>query len=202
MRIERLEPSKHKQERILVFLEGIRDPLRITTSELLHFDLHAGMDLPEALVVQLKQCAGASDAKARGAEIVGRQMLSKRDLTSRLMKRGATQQDAADAADWLEELGAVDDPAFAALLARHYGTQGYGRKRVEQELYRRGIDKALWDDAMAELPPAEESIRSFWAKKSRTGDEKERKRLTDALLRRGFSWQEIRSVLRDLPGDD
>jgi regulatory protein len=202
MKIERLTPSKHKQERILVFLEGVSDPLWITTSELLRFDLHAGMDLPEPLVVQLKKSAGASDAKARGAEMAGRQMLSKHDLKARLVKRGATQQDACDAADWLEELGAVDDPAFAALLARHYGTQGYGRKRVEQELYRRGIPRSLWEAAMAELPPADECIRAFLKKKIRTGDDKERKRLSDALLRRGFSWQEIRSVLRDLPEED
>lgn len=185
-----------------MFLEGVKDPLRITTTELLHFDLHAGMDLPDAVVLQLKKCAGLSDAKARGAEITGRQMLSKRDLKARLMKRGAAENDADAAADWLEELGAVDDDAFAALLARHYGAMGYGRKRVEQELYRRGIAKELWDGALTELPPSEESIRAFLQKKTRTGDEKERKRLTDALLRRGFSWQEIRAVLRELPEAD
>ena len=36
MRIERIEKSKHKQERVLVFLEG-GDLLRITGAELLRF---------------------------------------------------------------------------------------------------------------------------------------------------------------------
>ena len=45
MRIDRIEKSKHKQERVLVFLEE-GDLLRITGAELLHFGLYQGMDLP------------------------------------------------------------------------------------------------------------------------------------------------------------
>ena len=51
MRIERIEKSKHKQERVLVFLEG-GDLLRITGAELLRFGLYKGMDLPPELVVE------------------------------------------------------------------------------------------------------------------------------------------------------
>ena len=53
MRIERIEKSKHKQERVLVFLEG-GDLLRITGAELLRFGLYKGMDLPPALVIELQ----------------------------------------------------------------------------------------------------------------------------------------------------
>ena len=45
MRIEKIEKSKHKQERILVYLEG-ESPLRLTGDALLRFGLQAGMDLP------------------------------------------------------------------------------------------------------------------------------------------------------------
>ena len=44
MRIERVEPSKHKKNRILVFLEG-GQLLKITENELLHHDLRPGADL-------------------------------------------------------------------------------------------------------------------------------------------------------------
>ena len=53
MRIERIEKSKHKQERVLVFLEG-GDLLRITGVELLRFGLHKDMELPEELVEELR----------------------------------------------------------------------------------------------------------------------------------------------------
>ena len=44
-----MEPSKHKKNRILVFLEG-GQLLKITENELLHHDLRPGADLSEKTV--------------------------------------------------------------------------------------------------------------------------------------------------------
>ena len=65
MRIERIEKSKHKQERVLVFLEG--GLLRITGVELLRFGLHKDMELPEELVEELRRSAERSETSARRA---------------------------------------------------------------------------------------------------------------------------------------
>lgn len=198
MKIEKIEPSKHKQGRVLVFLEE-GTLLRITEQELLRFDLRPGMDLSAADVVQLKKSGGASEARTKGAEMIGRQMLSKKELTGRLVKKGAEEKDARDAADWLEDLGAVNDAAYAAALARRCAAGGYGRLRLREELRRRGVPEALWDQAFALLPPVEEAVAVFVAKKYRGGsDPKAMKRLSESLMRRGFTWQEIRPVLRRL----
>ena len=50
MKIEKIERSKHKQERVLVYLEG-GDLLRITESELLRFGLCIGLDIDDRTVV-------------------------------------------------------------------------------------------------------------------------------------------------------
>ena len=49
MRIERVEPSKHKKNRILVFLEG-GQLLKITENELLRYDLRPDGELTEELL--------------------------------------------------------------------------------------------------------------------------------------------------------
>ena len=138
MRIERIEKSKHKQERVLVFLEG-GDLLRITGVELLRFGLHKDMELPEELVEELRRSAERSETKARAARLASSRMLSKKELSDRLVKKGTERGEAEELADWLEDLGAVDDAAYAGVIARHYGTMGYGPARVCQELRRRGI---------------------------------------------------------------
>ena len=56
MRIERIERSKHRQERVLVYLEG-GDLLRVTGAELLRFGLYKGMDVSPELVVELQTAA-------------------------------------------------------------------------------------------------------------------------------------------------
>ena len=89
---------------------------------------------------------------------------------------------------------------YAAVLAHHYGQLGYGPAYVRQKLYEKGVPRDLWDGAVAVLPEADEQIDAFLRNRLRgqAPDEKERKRLTDALLRRGFSWSDVKAGMRRL----
>lgn len=199
MRIERIEKSKHKQERVLVFLEG-GDLLRITGVELLRFGLHKDMELPEELVEELRRSAERSETKARAARLASSRMLSKKELSDRLVKKGTDPQEAQETAQWLADLGAVDDAAYAGVIVRHYAAMGYGPGRVRQELQHRGVPRELWDDALARMPDPEEAIDRFLTAKLRgkTPDRATLQRLSAALQRRGFSWQDIRPALARL----
>ena len=198
MRIDRIEKSKHKQERVLVYLEG-GDLLRITGAELLRFGLYKGVDVPPELVVEFQAAGERSERKQAAARMAAGRMLSKQEVQRRLTKKGAPEDEAAETADWLEGLGAVNDEAYAGVIARHYGTLGYGPARVKQELHRRGVPKELWDAAREQLPPPEEAIRKFLAGKlrGRGMTPEDSRRLAAALQRRGFAWQEIRPVLNE-----
>ena len=151
MRIDRIEPSRRRKDRVLVFLEG-GDLLRVTEQELLVFGLRPGLELPEQLLAQVEQSAKRSEMKARGARLTGSRMLSKKQVMEHLTRKGGDRELAEDTAQWLEELGAVDESAYAAAIARHYAAMGYVPGRVRQELRRRGIPQELWDDALALLP--------------------------------------------------
>ena len=196
MRIEKIERSKHRQERILVVLEG-GDLLRITENELLRFGLCAGLDIDGATVVELREAAARSETRVRAANMISARPLSKRELCRKLRDKGASEGDAADAADWLEHIGALSDAAYAATLVRHYSAMGYGAAKLRDELYRRGVPKELWDEALTQAPDAETVIKRVIAQKTKGGvlDEKGRGKLFDLLLRRGFSRQEIKSAL-------
>ncbi len=89
-----------------------------------------------------------------------------------------------------EAIGALDDGAYAAALVRHCGDMGYGPRRAREKLREKGVPQELWDEALDELPPDGEQIDRFLQSKlhGRAPEDKEKKRLTDALLRRGFSW--------------
>lgn len=196
MRILELKPSRRKKGRFLLKLEN-DTILRVTEDELLRFSLRPGMELGEEELEALRASAGASAAKAAAANIIGARALSKKELTSRLVKKGTGQADAEAAAGWLEDIGALDDAAYAAALARHYGSKGCGPARVREELRRRGVDRELWDAALEELPEAESTLDALIRKKCRgdLSDPREKKRLSDALLRRGFSWSDVRAAM-------
>ena len=122
MKVERIERSKHKQERVLVYLEG-GNLLRITESELLRFGLYVGLDISPETVVQLQKSGARSETRVRAANMISARPLSKRELTRRLVQKGAEADDAGAAAEYLENIGALDDAAYAAMLVRHYSAQ-------------------------------------------------------------------------------
>ena len=198
MRIDRIEASKRKRGRVLVFLED-GACLKITEQELLDFGLRSGDELDESAQQRLKEAAGVSDVKATAADLIGRRAMSRANLEQKLQEKGASEAEARYAAEWLEAIGAIDDADYAALLANHCARQGYGPQRVKQKLFEKGVPRDLWDDALATLPDPAEAIDSYLRSKRRGElDEKEKKRLSDGLLRRGFAWSDIRAGLNRL----
>jgi len=200
MKIEKLEPAKRRQGQFLLFLEGEDEPLCITEEEVLRFGLHAGLDLGAERAAELRRSAARSSARTRAADMIATRPLSRRELVKRLCERGADEADAAAAADWLESIGALDDLSYARMLVRRYSAEGYGEAKLRDELYRRGVPRELWDEALAAAPPAEETIARVIAAKTKGAppDERARRRLADLLRRRGFAWRDIRPALSAL----
>ena len=195
MRIERLEGSKHKRGRVLVFLaDGAC--LKITEQELLDFGLRAGDELDETTLARLKEAAGVSNVKATAADLIGKRAMSRASLEKKLKEKGASEAEARYAAEWLEAIGAINDADYAALLVRHCADLGYGPARTREKLYEKGVPRELWDEALDQLPDNGEQIDRFLQSKlrGRMPDEKEKKRLTDTLLRRGYSWGDVKAA--------
>ena len=195
MRIERLEASKHKRGRVLVFLaDGACR--KITEQELLDFGLRAGDELDETTLARLTEAAGVSNVKATAADLIGKRAMSRASLEKKLKEKGASEAEARYAAEWLEAIGAINDADYAALLVRHCADLGYGPARTREKLYEKGVPRELWDEALDQLPDNGEQIDRFLQSKlrGRMPDEKEKKRLTDALLRRGYSWGDVKAA--------
>lgn len=62
----------------------------------------------------------------------------------------------------------------------------------------------MWEQALEEAQDPTNAIEAFVAKKlaGKEVDRRELKRVSDALLRRGYQWQEIRPVLDRYSRDD
>ena len=102
-----------------------------------------------------------------------------------------------------EELGLLDDEAYARALAREmFERKKFGARRVRQELRQKGIDEETAAAVLAEFAPepdgARDAIRELVEKKypAAFGDEKVRRRAVAALQRYGYSFEDIMAVLR------
>ena len=122
---------------------------------------------------------------------------SSQALYDRLVEKGAAPEDAAWAVARLRELGYLNEAAYAARIVEVYSARGFGEKKLRDELYRRGVPRDYWDDALEQIQDSTEAIDAFLQKKLAgwTGDRKQLQKVPAALARRGFSWSDIRDAL-------
>ena len=161
--------------------------------------LYAGMELDDEQMEALRTDAGQMSAKMRAVRIVSATSVSQKDLQQRLIRKGEDPKQAAEAVEWMVDLKLVDDAETAAQIVRRCAAKGYGMARAKQALYEKRIPKEYWEDVLEDYPDQTDKIVEFL--RSRLGseaDERERKRAIDALLRRGHSYGDIRSALRQL----
>lgn len=202
-RLLRLEASKHVRGRVLVFFEGA-DLVRLTETEVLEHQLYAGKELSVEEYEALADQSRLTSAKHRAAMLISRTLVSRAELIQRLRQKGERPQDCEAAAAWLEELGMLDDAKTAVTVARHYTAKGYGRKKIESELFRRKIPREYWSAALAEPGDGTEELDRLVERRLRgkEPDEKELHRLQGYLLRRGFSWQQVKEALERCGAED
>lgn len=208
MRISKLSPSTKVKGRWLVCLED-GSILRVGENQVADFSLYAGMELDARALEALRDAADTAALREKALNCLSMRPLSRHELVKKLSAPGKAADEAAfDAqaaqaraeavADWLEELGYLNDGEYAKTLARHYAAKGCGARKIRDELYRRGVPRTYWDSALEEAEGPEEAIDAFLRKKlaGREPDRKELKRAADALARRGYRWDEISAGLR------
>ena len=140
----------------------------------------------------------AEAAKQKALSLLDRRDYSRAELLGKLAEKGFDEAAAEAAVERLASLGFVDDARYAPIVVRHYAAKGYGAQRVRGELQRRGIPRELWDAAMAEMPEQDETLDRLLRARLRGADPGDRaalKKATDALLRKGYGWDEIHSAV-------
>ena len=149
MRLERLEATQ-RPEKLKAVFDG--EALTVSASLCVQFSLCAGMELDEEAFSALKAAVAKEAARERAVRILTASAVSERELEKRLLQKGMLPSDAADAVAWLKEHRFLDDAATAAQLVDSAVRKGYGRARVKNILYEKGIPKDLWEEALARIP--------------------------------------------------
>ena len=212
MKLLKLTPSQRVQGRWLLHLED-GSLLRVGEGEVVSFGLYSGMELPAETLEALASAAALAALREKALSALSRRPMSRKELIQKLTARPwrptrdsgkpqeppATPEQAEAVADWLEKLGYLNDREFARHVVRHYSAAGYGAGKLRDELYRRGVPRDLWEEALEEAADPEEEIDRLIRKKMQGADPRDRKalkRASDTLARRGYRWEEIKEGLR------
>lgn len=224
MKIAKLEPSQHKPGRWLVWFED-GPLLRVGEGDVVSLSLYAGKELDEQEAAALTAAAEHSKLNERAVELLSARAMSRKELVEKLSvpprrrkkageqerepdpelldrQREALRASAEEIADYMEQLGLLNDREYGKAVVRHYAAKGFGARKIRDELYRRGVPREYWDEALSELSECDdgggESRLDELVRKKLRGVELTRenlKKTSDYLTRRGFGWEEISAAL-------
>jgi regulatory protein len=138
------------------------------------------------------------------------QARSRAELAEKLARRRVPEPVAERLLDRFEEVGLVDDAAFArAWVESRQPGKGLGRRALAQELRRKGIDEEVAKAALAEVEPEDEeaAARALVRRKLRALRRVDRvtatRRLVGMLARKGHggdvAWRVVREELDGSP---
>ncbi|MAO80023.1 MAG: RecX family transcriptional regulator [Nocardioides sp.] len=129
---------------------------------------------------------------------------SRKELSDKLRSKDVPDDLATRLLDRFEEVGLVDDEAFArSWVAGRQSAKGLARRALAQELRRKGVDDEVAREALDELAPEQEeqAARTLVRKKlrslSRVDDVTATRRLVGMLARKGYGSGMAFAVVRD-----
>ena len=189
-------------ERVTLILEN-GEEIASTLGVVTELRLYAGKDLTDAELKLLLEKTAAAAARNHALLLLSQRPHSQKELYDKLVRKGESTDAAEAAVAWLADHGYLDDAAYAASVVRHYSQKGYGTQRIRGELHRRGVRRELWEEALQETSePGDQISRFLRSRLKDPEDRKEVQKLSAALLRRGYSWEDIRAAFQQYDCSD
>ena len=159
-----------------------------------------GMDITPEQLETLLTTSQYNRARERALYLLGLRDYACHELQQKLLTEAAPEI-ASSVVERLAEVGLLDDAAYARRLARHLTEfKQYPRRRVEQELRRKGLAPDDIRDAVDSLDGEDFALALALLEKkyyNKVKDPKGRQQVTAALARRGFSYGAIRRAMEE-----
>lgn len=143
-------------------------------------------------------------AKDKALRLLEFRSHSERELSDKLKRAGAKEDDIAEILDFCRNYGFVDDRKYAECKARDLkNLKKYGKRRIKAELYSKGIDSEYIEEALMAMEDDEEDILLPLVRKKLGGDFE--KRNVDKCIRyflyRGYNFGDIKNCIENLKID-
>ena len=206
--ITRLVAQKKNPDRISVYLDG-------TYAFGVYIDLVASFELRKGLMLSVEDQHRIAEAdqllvaRVKAMHYLALKARTEHEVRQKLLRQGFSDTVVESVVERLHERGYLDDEAYArSFVQGRFNNKGYGPQRIRNDLRRRGVAGALIEAALEQsmneadtLSAARQHAEKRWEHLSRETDpRKRRKKLSDFLLRRGYTYDTVRRVAEELAG--
>ena len=203
-----VSPTQRDPQRVSVFIDG-SFAFALPAIEAVNRGLKRGVELDEAAVQELAALAEAEKAVEAAMTFVSYRPRSEREVRDRLRRREFSPPAIDYAIEKMRGWKYLDDRSFAEFWVENRVEHSpKGRRALASELRAKGVDREVVDTVLEETDLSEDVAALELARKrlrSLSGlDEQTQKRRLGAYLgRRGYGWDVVGPVLRELfSGED
>ena len=207
MVITKIKKIRGKRQRYSVHLDGM-PALELSDWTIGKLGVHTGDDLDEETIEKIKSTESETQAKNNAVNYLSYRQRSSKEMVDHLIKKGFTRACAEEVTRQLQSARMMNDLEFARAFVRdRLKRKPTGQALLRMQLLARGIPSSMADTVLADLispqnqqaSALQAAMRKIQITRSSTinlDDEKQKKRLLDFLLRRGFSYEIALKTIR------
>ncbi|MBT4584868.1 MAG: regulatory protein RecX [Phycisphaerae bacterium] len=192
--ITAIEPDQHDPNLRHVFVQATC-VATLSVSDVKRLEIELDQHWTEDLDRAIEELQSLEKTRSIALQLLSQRAWSQKELTDRLVKRGADSSTASTITSQLEEDGWLDDLAYAGACIREWVRIEPASKRwLEHKLASKGITETTAEQAInetysdrSEQDAATELATIRLAKVAKLDEPTQRRRVMAALQRRGFS---------------
>lgn len=202
MKITKIE--KFKGKTLGVYFEE-EEPVFVNSEIVAEFHLKEGMNIPESAVEQIVKANDTRRARERALYLLDARDYSYTELFKKL-EVNYDEDICYEVLNSLAELGVVDDRRYAQRLGEYLiEKKRFGRYRAAMEMKRRGLSKDLISEILDKYDE-DSVVRLYELVKEKyeqyLTDQKGVNRVKNALVRKGFSYDDINAVIKTVLSEE
>lgn len=203
-KITKIELQKNSKDRVNVYLDD-NFAFGIDINIMIKYSLAKNMELKEEFINEILKAEEEINAYNYALSVLSRNFKSEKQLRTKMQEKGYDNQFIDNSITKLKEHRYLDDELYSEMLINSkINVSKYGKRRIKEALYEKGISREIIDEKMSDISEEDELERakSLGAKKLKTlkeEDIKKRKiKLFNYLVNKGFEFSTVKKTAEGL----
>lgn len=200
-KITKIEYQKKNKNRVNIYLDESFS-FGIDLNIMIKYSLTKNMELSDEFIEDILKSEEEINVYNYGLTVLSRSLKSEKQLKAKMLDKGYDNELIERVIEKLKSQRYIDDVYYCeALVNTRINGSKYGKRRIVQELYEKGIDRETTDNKLNEISDEEEFERAYelaMKKMKSIKDEdtlKKSSKLSNFLIYRGFDYETVKKVV-------
>lgn len=204
MQVTNISYSKSKEVFEVVFEDETKLLLNYNIFE--KYKVSVDMDFSETEIQEMKYFSDIERAKSRAINYISGKLKTKYEVKLKLKEKDFTEDIIDEVIDILEREEYLNDRLYCEVFIEDKKQlNGYGKNKIKSLLIQKGVSKSVFEDFLDEFEYEEEfdnalkmGIKKLNLLSNEDDNSKKKQKLINYLAYRGFSFDVINDVLREI----